>query len=556
MSSFFFKHHRILFFGAWLLINFFQAGTTELFDDEAYYSIYSRYPSWGYFDHPPMIAILIKAGSAIFNHEFGVRFFIVLINTATILLIGHLIKPRNDKLFYAILASIGLAQVGGIIAVPDTPLLFFISVFFLVYRKFIERMDWLNTLSLGVSIALMLYTKYHGILIVFFTLFSNLKLLRLYQTYLVTFIALLLFAPHLYWQYIHDFPSVQYHLFERNASSYRFAFTTEYILGQLLLPGPIIGWLFIWFAIRYRSTDLTNRALQFTLVGIYLFFLFSTLKGRVEANWTVAAFVPLIVLSHHYLYTRPVVSRWVYRTVPISILIVIGVRIYMMIDNPGSRKIIKDEFHFNNEWVNKVSQKSNQLPVVFINSYQRPSKFWFYQNTPALSLNTPGYRRNNFNFWPIEDSYIGKRVFALGIYDSLVLKDRLDAPRFDKWGSAVIPLYYSFMKAKITAIKANPTTGGISSSFEINVPKKYLSYFKAFPFDTASIHLAVLDLNDTIHYYKSIVTVKQISLETSTMSVYFPVSLPRGSYNARLGISSAIPGQPSLNSPGFRLRVN
>ena len=556
MSSFLYKHHKILFFGTWLLVNFFQAALTELFDDEAYYWVYSRYPSWGYFDHPPMIAILIKAGSAIFNHEFGVRFFIVVINTATIILIGQLIKPRNDKLFYAIAASIGLAQVGGIIAVPDTPLLFFISVFFLVYRKFVERMDWVNTLSLGVSIALMLYTKYHGILIVFFTLLSNLKLLRRHQTYLVAIIALFIFAPHLYWQYLHDFPSVQYHLFERNASVYRFAFTTEYILGQLLLPGPIIGWLLIWFAIRYRSIDPTNRALHFTLVGVYLFFLLSTLKGRVEANWTVAAFVPLIVLSHQYLYTRPLISRWVYRTIPISLLIVIGVRIYMMIDNPGSRKILKDEFHFNKVWSNKVSQKTSQLPVVFINSYQRPSKFWFYQRTPALSLNTPGYRRNNFNFWPIEESYMGKRVFALGIYDSLVLKDRINAPRFDKWGSAVVPLYYSFMKAKITAIKTKPVSGGISSSFKINVPENYLSYFKAFPFDTASIHLAVLNLNDTIYNYKSTVTVKQIRQETSTMSVYFPVGLPRGSYNARLGISTAIPGQPSLNSPRFRIRVD
>jgi hypothetical protein len=538
------------------LINFYQAGTTELFDDEAYYWIYSLFPSWGYFDHPPMIAILIKAGLAIFKNEFGVRFFIVLINTATIILISLIVKPRNDKLFYAISVSIGLAHVGGIIAVPDTPLLFFISLFFLVYRKFLERMDWLNTLSLGVSIALMLYSKYHGILIVVFTLLSNLKLLARWQTYLAGIIVLVLFAPHLYWQYAHDFPSVQYHLFERNARTYHFTYTTEYILAQLLLPGPIIGWLLIWFAIRYRSFDLTNKALQYSLVGVYLFFLINTIKGRVEANWTVPAFVPLIVLSHHYLNTRPIVARWVYRTVPISLLVVIAVRIYMMTDNPGSRKIIKDEFHLNKVWVNKVSQEAKGLPVVFINSYQRPSKLWFYKETPALSLNTPDYRRNNFNFWPVEESYIGEKVLALGVFDSVILKNKINAPRFQKWGTAVIPFYYSFMKAKITSIKTESSASGISTSFEINVPKNYLSYFKSAPFDTASIHLAILNRKAAIQYYQSNITVGDVTGETSIMSAHFQVQLPPGTYNARLGISTAIPGYPSLNSPRFRIRVD
>jgi hypothetical protein len=53
MGNVFQKYHRVLFYSAWLLINLIQAGSTELFDDEAYYWIYSRYPDWGYFDHPP-----------------------------------------------------------------------------------------------------------------------------------------------------------------------------------------------------------------------------------------------------------------------------------------------------------------------------------------------------------------------------------------------------------------------------------------------------------------------------------------------------------------------
>ena len=49
---------RILFYSIWLLISFVQAAGTELFDDEAYYWVYSKFLDWGYFDHPPMVAVL------------------------------------------------------------------------------------------------------------------------------------------------------------------------------------------------------------------------------------------------------------------------------------------------------------------------------------------------------------------------------------------------------------------------------------------------------------------------------------------------------------------
>src|SRR5687768_16782723 len=108
MYSFVKKNHRYLFFGAWLLINLIQACLTELFDDEAYYWVYSNYLAWGYFDHPPMIAVLIKAGHIIFHGELGVRLLVVILNAATIFLISNLIDNRNDKLFYAISASIAV----------------------------------------------------------------------------------------------------------------------------------------------------------------------------------------------------------------------------------------------------------------------------------------------------------------------------------------------------------------------------------------------------------------------------------------------------------------
>src|SRR6059058_1424872 len=119
------KHHLILFFTGWFLLNLFQAAYTELLDDEAYYWIYSKFLDWGYFDHPPMIALLIRLGYNLFSNELGARLFIVILNTLTLLNIYLLLPRKNDRIFYALAVSIAVLQLGGIIAVPDLPLCFF-----------------------------------------------------------------------------------------------------------------------------------------------------------------------------------------------------------------------------------------------------------------------------------------------------------------------------------------------------------------------------------------------------------------------------------------------
>ena len=41
---------------------------------------------------------------------------------------------ENDRLFYAIVLSMGVLQIGGILAVPDIPLAFFTALFFWQYK--------------------------------------------------------------------------------------------------------------------------------------------------------------------------------------------------------------------------------------------------------------------------------------------------------------------------------------------------------------------------------------------------------------------------------------
>ena len=419
------------FYATWFLVSLVQAAGTELFDDEAYYWVYSRFLDWGYFDHPPMIAVLIKVGTAILPGELGLRFFIVLMGTATIALIEYLAQPKDIRLFFAIVLNMAVLQIGGIIAVPDIPLLFFTALFFIVYKAFEQKNTLISALTLAIVIALLLYSKYHGILIIFFTILSNPSILTRWKTLLVILLSVGLFMPHVIWQVMHGLPSVNYHLFERLSPPYKPSFTADYLLGQLLLTGPLVGWLIIWAALKNRYTNATEKAMYWSLIGTYILFFLSSFRSRTEANWTILLMAPLIVLSYQYLSQNKNKARWIYRLLPYSIALVLFVRIYMILDIQALKFMPKDEFHQNKEWAAAIKKKANGLPVVFTNSYQRASKYWFYAGDTSFSLNTHRYRRSNYNFWPMEEQLQGRRLMVFGSMGAAAMKDSVLTPRMN-----------------------------------------------------------------------------------------------------------------------------
>ena len=267
---------RQLFYAVWLMLSLVQAAGTELFDDEAYYWVYAQFLDWGYFDHPPMIAVMIKLGTLVFSGELGVRLLVVVMGTASVFLIEKLTKPKDQKLFFALVLNMAVLQIGGIIAVPDIPLLFFTALFFLAYRNYTSKNSWMSAAYLALVIALLLYSKYHGLLLVLATLSSNWKLLKQPLTWMLIVVSIALFMPHVLWQLEHGLPSLNYHLFERVSPPYSISFTTDYVFGQLLIAGPLVGGLVIWGALKQRPSDQTEKAMKWSLVFVYLLFLFSS----------------------------------------------------------------------------------------------------------------------------------------------------------------------------------------------------------------------------------------------------------------------------------------
>src|SRR5690606_40617625 len=55
------------------VLNLVQASITELIYDEAYYWYYAQDLAWGYFDHPPMVAFIVRLGSQVLSGDLGAR---------------------------------------------------------------------------------------------------------------------------------------------------------------------------------------------------------------------------------------------------------------------------------------------------------------------------------------------------------------------------------------------------------------------------------------------------------------------------------------------------
>ncbi|MBV8254412.1 MAG: glycosyltransferase family 39 protein [Chitinophaga sp.] len=434
------NQYRNLFLLGWLVLGLLQACFSELWDDEAYYWVYSRHLDWGYFDHPPMIALLIKIGYGIFHNELGVRLLIVMINTLTLWVTAKLLSKEDNRLYYLIIGSMGAMQIGGMLAVPDVPLIFFASLYFWAYKVFVDEQSWKNTILLGIAMALMFYSKYHGVLLVFFTVLSNLNLLRVFKFYVACILTTVLFMPHIIWQYTHGFPSLQYHLVERNASSYDISFTLDYLGGQLLLFGPLLGWLVIYYACICPIQHTFERALKFSLIGVLVFFMISTFKGRVEANWTVMLFTPAVILAHQTIKRKGWKGRVFLYTLPVTLLLVLVTRVYMIWDfMPGVE--IRPEIHNNKEWTGKIAAVAGERPVVFLNSYQLPSKYMFYTGHLSYSLNSRYSRRSQYNFWDTEKQLWGKEVLVFG--SNLPITDSIKTS-IGTWDYYRDSAYYSY----------------------------------------------------------------------------------------------------------------
>ncbi|MFS4415964.1 glycosyltransferase family 39 protein [Maribacter sp. 2307ULW6-5] len=404
------------------VVNVLQAHFTELIFDEAYYWYYSQDMAWGYFDHPPMVALLIKLGSLFFDAELGVRFVSVLLATLTLPVLWDLVddarKEGHIPAFFVLVLSMTLLNAYGFMTLPDTPLLFFTACFLWAYKRFLKAPGAGIALLLGLVMAALMYSKYHAVLVIVFVLLSNVGLLTNKWAWMAVLVALTAYLPHFHWLYENDFVSINYHLYERPNDAYNFE---KYTLGFLVNLIALFG---LTFPLVYRALwgsrqkDLFTKALRYLTYGVILFFFVSSFNRRVQTQWLIVICIPLVVLVYRHMLQHPNFLRWMLRLGWINIAIICYLRLGL-VHQPLLFNFYY-ESHGNKDWVAQLRKQVGDLPVVFENSYRRAPMYAFYSGGAAtFSLNNLRYRKNQYSLDDSEERVRGQKV----AYVSKYLKD-------------------------------------------------------------------------------------------------------------------------------------
>jgi hypothetical protein len=405
------KQHKFLFPVTILLLsilNIIQGSYTELLPDEAYYWVYSQDMNWGFFDHPPFVAVWVTISNFLFTDELGVRFFSAISFSLMLYLvwftIDHPSKNKYSWLFLLLFLSTALLNVYGFITTPDTPLLFFFALFLWSYKLYLNKKSTLVYFVLSIAITGMMYSKYQGVLVIFFIFLSNWKLVKDYKIWLVCFGALILYMPHIYWQYINDFPSIRYHLYERaSVATYKFEYTLMHIVNAIAILGFTFIIIYKAFFKGIKSNDIFHRGLNSIVLGFFFFFLVSSFRGHVQAQWIAPIMLPLILITFNYLIEHKKNLKLFSYLALTNIVIILFVRI--CIANEGIIPV-KLDFHGNKQWTLEVKRLTKNSEKLFVNSFQNASIYWFYTKEKSHYQKNYLGRKNQYGF------ILGNDVFS------------------------------------------------------------------------------------------------------------------------------------------------
>lgn len=426
----------------WGLINIVQAAYTNLHFDEAYYWLYSTILSWGYFDHPPMVAVVGRIGDLISHSTLGLRLVPIIMGLFVMLGILHLAGRQHQKfhlILYVISFPLITSHIAGFLILPDAPLCFFFVFFLLAYRRYLECDSISHSLILSLAVAGMVYSKYHAVLILFFTILANFSLLSKRSFWLVALCSTTFLLPHFYWQFQNDFPSILYHV-DTRTSGFSINNFLEYIGGQLLLAGPFSGLLVIYMAIKFKPQNTFENTLKYIAIGFYIFFLLYCFRSRIEAHWTSVSMIALIVVSYlHFTRSGTFKKIMPYLIYPAVILIIIS-RFVLAGDHLEESLRLKSNFVNMEKWANELDSISGGVPILFTNKYQDLSIYSYAKNQIMPAAPRVGSRFSQVDLYRIDSLYDGHRVLALSFGNELKWQSKNQLRHY----ASFIDSYYSY----------------------------------------------------------------------------------------------------------------
>lgn len=278
----------------------FVAAITPLSFDEAYYWMWSRHLAAGYYDHPPAIAFVIRAGTEVFGDtSSGVRAGSFLLSVAAtfavwrtgIIVTGDAGCGAMAALFFNVMPMIGIEALA---ATPDSPALAASAFFLLALAKVAQTGKGTWWIAAGVAGGFALLSKYTGFFLglgaLFWLIVSRRE--RHWLTspwpYMGAGLGLVMFVPVLLWNADHGWISFAQQFGRVGAGGFTFRYLGEFLAGQFALASPVIAVLAVAGIVQILRAPDSRRGeilVAASAAPAMLYFLWHSLRGRVQGNW-------------------------------------------------------------------------------------------------------------------------------------------------------------------------------------------------------------------------------------------------------------------------------
>ncbi len=230
---------------------FFLIGRVELTFDEAYYTLWSRSLAFGYLDHPPMVALWIRASTALFGgSEFGVRALGAGLFALAPILIGYSAARLFGSVRVGVFAALAWLTMpltaGAALATPDAPLTLF-SLIALAGLIEVFRGRAVGWAPVGVGLGLALESKFTalflgaGVVAAMSAVPSLRAQWRKPWPYLAAIVAAVMFAPFVAWNATHDWMTFAKQFGRVPARQFQPRYLLEFLGAQVRSRQPLAG---------------------------------------------------------------------------------------------------------------------------------------------------------------------------------------------------------------------------------------------------------------------------------------------------------------------------
>lgn len=398
-----------------------------LHPDEAYYWVWSKKLQLSYFDHPPMIAYLIKLFTLFNESEFMIRLVAVACMTIAIFFIYKLAKglfsERVAELTLLLFLFLPLTQIGYQIVTPDSPFILFWSLTIYLFYRGVFKKENTSLYLAGVTAGLMLLSKYPGVLLLaslfFFLLFSPYrKLLLKKEIYLALALSAIIFLPVVIWNVQHDWVSFKFQLNHGLGQEKVFdpGSLGDFLGAQAGVVNPFFFLPLLYFSIRHFKKNLLDEKLAFLFwpfAFTFLFFTYGASFTKSEANWTAPAYITGVVLLAYWL--DQVNKRWIcYVGIVLTIVLLALVKFPEIFPFLPPNAVIKSQL-YGYDAIFKEGSKyvEDKDMVVLSDRYQNASEAWYYlKGKPQAHILTPA-RVSNYDYWrkELDKEKIEKAVY-------------------------------------------------------------------------------------------------------------------------------------------------